>query len=296
MQILDHLDKLKIFTAVAEAGTINGAAKTLGLTQPSITRAIQVLEDAAGFALFSRNRSGVSLTEGGKIFFDSSVRILKEAVDAAQRGARYQEEMAGEIRIGTYESLADYLWPDFLLAAEKEFPHLSISLKSNSQEGHSRELNNGQLDLLVDAEPRAQLGLTLWPLYGDRFGFFAAKKMEVNPESASELTLLSVRGVFDEEDVTLEAHLSRRGYRFRREFVLDSFPTVRRMAEKGLGLAILPKRLAAESSLLPARVEGFPREGFGPHRIYATVSTHRENDKRVKKLISFLKASLAGKS
>jgi DNA-binding transcriptional LysR family regulator len=293
MLILDHLDKLKIFCAVATRGTINGAAKELALSQPAITRAIQTLEHAAGYTLFIRTRNGMHLTDGGRILFATGPRVLKEISDATMRGAHAQQRMAGKLTIGTYETLAEYLWPDFLLKVQNEFPFLDLSIKTNSQDGHLADLRSGILDLLVDAEPRISTGLTLWPLYTDRFSFYSQKKVELVPDSARHFSLLSVRGVFDEDNITLEQHLSQNGYRFQKEYIFDSFTTVKRMATKGLGIAILPRRLAdREANLHLLHAKGL-KEGFGIHTIYATVSPHRENDRRLKALVSLLKKQLA---
>lgn len=294
MSVLDHLDKLPVFLAVAEHGTALGPSKALNLSQPSITRAIQTLEHSLGYALFTRSRSGMALTEGGKVFYEYAARIVKEAQDGAEKGAHAQDEMSGKIMIGTFETLADYLWPDFLARAQREFPLLQISLKTNSQHEHKRNLENGALDLLVDAEPRDLGGLSQWFLYADKFGFFSGSKIseELAPAAAANHPILMVRGVFDEHDLTLEEHLRRRGFYFPREMSFDSFTTVRKMTAKGLGIGILPLRLAAEGGKLhPVRLAGFP-PSFGTHRIYATISSFREKDKRVKALVSLLKKQL----
>lgn len=293
MEILDHLDKLKIFIAVAQRGSISAASQELALTQPAITRAIQTLENAAGYPLFSRNR-GMQLTQGGQILFETAGRVLKEVGDATLRGAHVRTEMAGTFTIGTFETLAEYLWPDFLLKVQKDYPLINLSLKTDSQRSHLEELNNGTLDLLVDAEPRHRRNLAMWPLYTDRFSFYATKTTtELNPETAKGLTLLFVRNAFDEDDVAIEGHLKNVGYQFQQEYTFDSFTTVKRMAEKGLGVAVLPQRLAdKEGKLKLIKAKGF-KEGFGHHGIFATVSPHRENDKRVKTLVSLLRKQLS---
>jgi DNA-binding transcriptional LysR family regulator len=294
MNIIDHLDKLKVFSLVAQRGSINGASQELALTQPAITRAIQTLEKAAGYPLFIRTRSGMHLTPGGSILFSASIRALKEVTDATSQGANAQTAMAGQLTIGTFESLAEYLWPEFLMKAQKQFPLLSLSLKTNSQEGHRQELAAGSLDLLVDAEPRAHTGLTAWPLYADRFAFYSRQLIELNPANTHQHSLIYVKGVFDEKNTSLEQYLAQEGYKFEREYTFDSFTTVKRAAERGLGVAILPRQLAEkEGSLKMVKAKGFAKEGFGAHRIYATVSNFRENDIRVKSLISLLRKHLA---
>lgn len=293
MTILDHLDKLRIFIAVAERGSISSASQELALSQPAITRAIQTLEHAVGYRLFTRNRNGMKLTEGGQLLFQTSGRLLKEITDATLRGAQARQEMVGTFTIGTYESLAEYLWPDFLLKVQKDFPLLKLSLRTDSKRSHLEELKNGTLDLLVDAEPRNHDGLTLWPLYSDRFGFFSKKPDDLTIESARQETLLFVRNAFDEDDLTLQEHIRNAGYIFQQEYTFDSFTTAKRMAEKGLGVAILPRRLGErESRLSLIKAKGF-KESFGIHKIYATVSPHRENDARIKTLVNLLRKQLS---
>ncbi len=275
-----------------QRGSISSASQELALSQPAITRAIQTLEHAAGYPLFTRNRNGMKLTEGGQILYQTSGRLLKEITDATLRGANARKEMTGTLTIGTYESLAEYLWPDFLLKVQRDFPLLKLSLRTNSKRSHLEELNNGTLDLLVDAEPRNHDGLTLWPLYSDRFGFYSTKTYDLTIESAKTITLLFVRNAFDEDDITLEEHIRNAGYEFQQEYVFDSFTTAKRMAEKGLGIAILPQRLGEKSRLHLIKAKGF-KEGFGAHRIYATVSPHRENDGRVKTVVNLLRKQLS---
>lgn len=114
MKIYDHLDKLKILVAVVEQKKINAAAQSLNLSQPAVTRAIQTLEDAAGFPLLVRSREGVALTPAGAVVYENGARILKEVRDFMARAQQPADTLAGRLNIGTYETLAEYLWPEFI--------------------------------------------------------------------------------------------------------------------------------------------------------------------------------------
>jgi DNA-binding transcriptional LysR family regulator len=73
---------MEVFSAVAEAGSLAGAAKRLRLSPAAVTRAITALEDHLGVLLFNRTTRSLSLTEAGTRFLDSTRRLLGELEEA----------------------------------------------------------------------------------------------------------------------------------------------------------------------------------------------------------------------
>ncbi len=75
------LKQLVYFVRIAEAGSINQAARRLGVAQSAVTRQLQILEVGLGSALFARGKSGVQLTEQGVAFlpYAREVSLLLEA-------------------------------------------------------------------------------------------------------------------------------------------------------------------------------------------------------------------------
>lgn len=294
---LDHLDKLRVFVTVVDRGTINGSAKLLGLTQPSITRTIQKLEEAFETDLLVRGRYGVKLTPAGDLLYRSASRMLHELSDVKAQMKEHHDPFAGNLVVGSYESLAEYLWPEFLVGLRKELPNLNVSVRTSSGQNVFHQLTEGKIDLLVDAETRASDLTTSWALYTERFGFYAAfseRGKALSPDDTKSETLLYVPNAQDEAGIAIEHHIKLQDYSFRQEGVFDSFATVKRLAVRGLGIAVLPMRLAEEDikarRLAPISLQGFSQQGFGKHTIYATISTHRSQDQRVKKVISMLRA------
>ncbi len=78
------LKQLLYFVRIAEAGSINQAAKRLGVAQSAVTRQLQILEVGLGSALFSRGKSGVQLTEQGVAFLPYA-REVSQLLEAAVR-------------------------------------------------------------------------------------------------------------------------------------------------------------------------------------------------------------------
>ncbi len=298
----EHLDKLKSFVVIAQSGSIHEASKRLHITQPALSRLIKVLENACGTELFSRGRHGVRLTDAGEQLIIFANRTLKDLDSFEAKLLAPGNLRAGHITIGTYETLAEYLWPDFLLHMRKGNSDLAISLKTSSDIGHLDLLKRGEIDILVDAEPRISDDFVSWPLYKDRFNFFLKSKnaIELKPEDCKNLTLIYLPQAVDSDNRSILYHLEKNGYLFNKKIALDSFTTAQSFCSKGLGLAVLPKRLQARSPVGPmmeaVKLEGFSTRGFGEHTICATVSASKVKNPIISDFVKELKHWFKGEN
>ncbi len=298
-KLAQELDKIAVFVTVAEKGKINEASELLHLTQPSVSRSIQKLEEAFGVEVFTRSRDGVRLTQAGSLLYEAASRMLRELDDIQIRAQSINHDFAGNLTVGTYESLAEYLWPDFLMDFQSKHPALHLSVKTNFYQDPLADLVSGRVDLLVDAEPQVKTSLISWPLYSDKFSFFVSPAFgnkRISPSEATAENIIFVQKAFDENRLTIDDHLQQAGYRFARQYCFDSFSTVKRLCIKGMGIAVLPKRLAEydvkQKLIKPISLKGFSTDGFGRHSICATVVSENGKDLRLKKLIALLKSHL----
>lgn len=293
VNLADHLDKLKAFQAIAEAGSLREAAQRLHVTQPSLTRLIQTLEDAAGSPLLSRSRTGVQVTETGRLLLEFARASLKNLEELEEKLRRPGDRLAGHLRIGTYESLAQYLWPGFLASFRRTTPQTRISIMTESARDPSRSLAEGSIDVLVDAEPRVVGDLTSWELYEDRFKFYARPGHEKSIKNPAEMTLIYSPRAFDRDGKKIERHLLEHGVSIRHRMELDSFTSAQAFAQANLGVAVLPTRLAADAvrtkKLVEVAMEGFGARGFGAHGIYLTVANARVDDPKIRNLLKAFK-------
>jgi DNA-binding transcriptional LysR family regulator len=294
MALTDHLDKLKAFRVIAEAQKLSEATKRLHMSQPSLTRLIQTLEGATGTKLFHRSRQGVALTRSGQLLLEYSISVLGKLEDLEQRLKNPDLERAGVLRIGSYESLAEYLWPEFVLFFMKISPELKLLIRTSGSFNHKQALESGELDVLVDAEPRVLGDIMSWTLYEDRFNFYGVMEKlpsNLSPESIGNLPLIFSPSAFDRDNKNILQHLEERGYFFKEKMELDSFCAVRTFCNTGMGLAVLPLRLAESSigALSQVSLKGFPQRGFGTHSICASVKSNRADDYRIRVLVKALR-------
>ena len=94
-------DKLRIFHAVADAGSLTHAGDTLNLSQSAVSRQIRALEENLDATLFHRHARGLILTEQGELLFDATKYMSKHLEVASARIRDSAEEVYGELRVTT---------------------------------------------------------------------------------------------------------------------------------------------------------------------------------------------------
>ena len=90
-------DKLRIFHAVADAGSLTHAGDSLHLSQSAVSRQIRALEESLNTVLFHRHARGLILTEQGELLFDATSAMVKRLDTAAARIRDSEEEVFGEL-------------------------------------------------------------------------------------------------------------------------------------------------------------------------------------------------------
>lgn len=141
--------QLRDFVAVAEAGSLRGAARVLGLAQPSITRSIQELEHALGAQLFTRESRGVSLTPIGAEFRDRAIAILEDIRRAGEAVRQQQDSAEGELVAGLSVAAHLGLLPEVLGPFHRRYPQVQLRLIEGLLPMLEADLRTGQIDMYI---------------------------------------------------------------------------------------------------------------------------------------------------
>jgi DNA-binding transcriptional LysR family regulator len=121
-------DKLRIFHAVADAGSLTHAGDTLHLSQSAVSRQIRALEENLNTTLFHRHARGLILTEQGELLFDATRHMSKRLDAAAARIRDSEEEVFGELRVTTTIGFGSLWLAPRLPALYEKYPDLKIDL------------------------------------------------------------------------------------------------------------------------------------------------------------------------
>ncbi|MFD6422572.1 LysR family transcriptional regulator [Streptomyces sp. NPDC060198] len=158
---------LRYFTAVADEGSLTGAAKRLFVSQPALTKQIRRLEGDLGVPLFARSRSGMVLTEAGRELAARVPALLKgwdEAVEASCRAARV-------LRLGFLDAGAVGTVHEVIAEFRRAQPEWRVELRQFDWSDASAGLARGEVDAAVVRLPfPGQEGLNVRELFVEERG------------------------------------------------------------------------------------------------------------------------------
>ncbi len=145
--------QLRCFATVAEELHFGRAAARLNMTQPPLSRQIQVLERVLDVQLLDRTSRSVRLTAAGRSFLPEAQRILRLAETATHVTRQVAAGRAGVLKLGfTAASAYDFL-PRLVIAARAELPEVTLSLREMVTKDQVEELLAGRIDAALVRPP-----------------------------------------------------------------------------------------------------------------------------------------------
>lgn len=175
-----HLSQYKIFYEVAKAGNISKAAKELYISQPAISKSISKLEDSLSTTLFNRNSRGVQLTQEGQVLFEHTACAFEALTQGEQELKRIRNFHMGHIRIGVSNTLCRFIMVSYLKGYIERYPHVKITIESQSTTHTLTMLDQERIDIGLVAEPVSQKNLIFLPVMEIQDIFVAAPSYLAN--------------------------------------------------------------------------------------------------------------------
>lgn len=163
---------VQAFMAVADAGSLSAAARTLGTSQPTLGRHIAAMQDQLGVTLFQRNPKGLDLTETGLALVAPARAMQEAARQMALMAAGQQADMAGTVRITASVVKAYETLPAIIAKLRRDAPEIAVELVPSDS---SRNLLWREADIAVRMYRPTQLDLITRHIGDIALGAFAAK-------------------------------------------------------------------------------------------------------------------------
>lgn len=146
-----NLDRLTVFVKIVEAGTMSAAAGLVHLTQPALSRNLKLLEEELGAELFERRGRGLVLTAAGRALLPRARALLAQASTVAKEVERVVGRRYFDVRIGTVDSVATFLFPDVVDPLRGAWPELGIKFATGRTADLLRRVSADELDLVIVA-------------------------------------------------------------------------------------------------------------------------------------------------
>lgn len=262
-------DKLRVFNAVAEAGSFTHAGDALGLSQSAVSRQISALEHQLNVPLFHRHARGLVLTEQGELLFRTSRDVLHRLETVRSKLTDSKERPTGDLRITTTIGLgSDWLTPRLVNFIEL-YPDVHVRLMLDDNE---LDLGKREADVAIRLRQPAQPDLVQRRLFTVHFHVFASQEYLDNfgtPKTVDDLDYHRIL-IFGEpaptylRDMNRLVTVGRRGHSPREAALrINNVYGLKRAAQSGLGIALLPDYIIHPgTSLVKLEIDDAPLPRF----------------------------------
>lgn len=179
------ISEIRAFLAVAEAGSMHGAAAKLNLTQPAVSRLVQRLEAELGAVLFDRASKPPTLTPAGQQALAHGRRVL-QALEELSGSVADGGEPSGSFRLGVSLGLSQLVLNEPLDALRRRFPKLMIQVSSDWSGDLLKQVESNGMSaaVVLTAEQREpNSGLPLRRVGADRVMVVAARDWDLPPRA-----------------------------------------------------------------------------------------------------------------
>lgn len=258
---------LQYVHAVAEHGSLSAAARELGVNHSTVQRRITLLEADTGIKLFERGRNGYRLRPEGRDVL-ASLRLMQTAAGRIGRSLAISGKgVSGVFRLATTDSVANILLPKYLELLRNVHPNAHVEIVvSNTPTDMSHPVAEISIRAAHNLPPELDgehAGDVTFQIFG------APEYLEINPGNTIEAH--HWLGVMPNFAQSTAGAWQASNIADGPDFTADSFLTLASLAERGLGLAMLPAFVGRKSSILE-RAPHFP---VGPN-IGLWVAAHRD--------------------
>ncbi len=238
-------DDYRYLIAVMEEGSLNAAAKRLGVNHATVLRRVTAFEARHDVQLFERQKTGYRI-KSARANFVAALTEVRNAVEAAHRAVKGQDQtMNGLVKITSTDSLCESILPGIIAGLQTEYPDLQLELLVTNL-----RLNLARLDAEISVRPALALPDDLVGTEACKLMFqvYCSPTYLDNNTVPQEQKWLSASAASGRSPPSLwiEKNIASQNIVFR----ADSFLSLRSMAKTGLGLTFLPCCLVRQSDNL----------------------------------------------
>jgi DNA-binding transcriptional LysR family regulator len=289
-------DKLRIFHAVAEAGSFTHAGDSLNLSQSAVSRQISALEDSLRTPLFHRHARGLILTEQGELLYRTVRDVFLKLAAAEAQISESKEKPSGLLRVTTPVALGSVWLTPRLKEFVELYPDINLNLLVDDAE---LDLGMREADCAIRTTTPRQPDLVQRHLLTIHVHVFASpaylKKFGV-PKTAADLDTHKIivygedpRPPFPGVNWLLEAG-TKPGHRRLPALMVNNIYAILRAVENGIGIAAFPDYMAHESTKI---VQVLPELEGPTYEAYFVYPEELRNSKRIAVFRDFLVRKVA---
>ena len=290
---LSDWNLIRSFIAVVEQGSLTRAAEVLGLSQPTLSRQINELEQNTGHALFERAARGLKLTEAGERLVEPARFMMSAARSLGMAIVKQDQTLHGTVRITASEMVSAHVLPRILVKLAKQHPEIEIELVASNQLSNLLER---EADIAIRMVRPTQNALIARHLADWGIGFYAHRNYvkqlakDEAPEPLQPMSMYRWLGL-DQSDRFIQGfrdagiQVDKHFFGFRCDSHLVNWEALK----AGLGVGVAPHWIAQrEPGLEPISIGA----EIPPLPVWLTSHRELKNNSRIRAVFDFLAREL----
>ncbi len=247
MATIPSSSELLYFIEVTNTLNVSRAAERLGISQPTLSLAIQRLEAGLGTPLLIRSKSGVKLTHAGQKFLGRARQLVHEWERLRDDTLKEEDEIRGRYVLGAHPSVALFAFPELVPVLLNEHPALDLKLTHDLSRKITEDIISFKTDFGLVVNPWKHPDLVIKPFAKDEVQLWTAKK----PSKLQDLEGGTAVLICDPDLVQSQSilrQLSKAGINVNRVITSSNLEVVASLVAAGAGIGILPGRVASRAS------------------------------------------------
>ncbi len=274
-------DKLRVFHAVADAGSLTHAGEQLHLSQSAISRQVRGLEEQLQSTLFHRHARGLLLTEQGELLYEATLAMSKRLNAAAARLRDFKDEVYGDLRVTATAGFGTLWLAPRLHKLFEAHPDLSVNLILTEA---ILDLPMREADVAIRMASPQQADLIRRPLLDVTMRLYASQEYIDQAGLPRSVDELAQRRVISFSPNAPQPHaaadwLKQHIHPQRRtHLMINSYFGVLKAAINGLGVAALPDYITRD---YPELINILPEEASPPFSVYFVYPEELRRSRRV---------------
>jgi DNA-binding transcriptional LysR family regulator len=286
-------DKLRIFHAVAEKGSLTHAGDTLHLSQSAVSRQIRALEESLSTTLFHRHARGLILTEQGELLFEATSQMIRRLDAAAARIRDSEDEVLGELRVTTTTGFGTLWLAPRLAKLYAKYPSLKIDLML---EERVMDLPMREADVAIRMKEPTQADLIRKRLMQIRMRLYAtpeylaAQGMPETMDDFARHRLICQHGGTPQVAAGAQLSAELMSHDLQSTLTVNNYFGVLQAVLNHLGIGVLPDYLCAD---FPALVRVLPDVESADVPVFIAYPEELRHSKRVAAFRDFITEEIA---
>jgi DNA-binding transcriptional LysR family regulator len=284
--VIPSSQDLQYFLEVANLENLSRAAETLGISQPSLSLAMQRLETIVGTALLIRHKRGVTLSKAGTQLLAHTRQLLQQWDTIKSQTLASTDAIQGKFIIGCHASVALHTLPKFLPALLKKNPKVEIELRHDLSRKITEQVINLKIDIGIVINPVRHPDLIIQHLDNDRISLWRGKTKNKNHDTNNgQAILLCDPDMLQTQSILKQ--LKKENINYNRILPSNNLEVIAVLTKNDCGIGILPGKVASIHQLI-----GIPKTPYFEDELCLLYRGENRNVKAIQVITDMIKETL----